>query len=136
MPQDQRELGDLFPLLAQLEQGLLARVLVEQVGNVLHSATVVLGHIGVVCGGVLVDGIQGVCMVRGGVDATVVGLLGGSCCCRCLLSLSMLVVGLGRVHPGSVLWEVLMAVHGVIGHHLDCRLVSVVAPRDAVLSGR
>lgn len=35
----------------------------------------------------------------------------------------MLVVGLGRVHPGSVLWEVLMAVHGVVGHHLDLWVV-------------
>lgn len=63
MPQDQRKLRDLLPLLAELEEGLLARVLVEQVGDVLHGATVVLGHIGVVCGCVLVDGIQGVCMV-------------------------------------------------------------------------
>lgn len=45
----------------------------------------------------------------------------------------MLVVGLGRVHPGSVLWEVLMAVHGVVGHHLDCGCCWVVAPRDGVL---
>lgn len=63
MPQDQRELGDLFPLLAELKEGLLARVLVEQVGDVLHGATVVLGHVGVVCRGVLVDWIQGVRMV-------------------------------------------------------------------------
>lgn len=63
MPQDQRKLRDLLPLLAELEEGLLARVLVEQVGDVLHSATVVLGHIGVVCRSVLVDWIQGVCMV-------------------------------------------------------------------------
>ena len=29
MPQDQRKLRDLFPLLAELKEGLLARVLVE-----------------------------------------------------------------------------------------------------------
>lgn len=133
VPQDQRELRDLLPLLAELKEGLLARVLVEQVGNVLHSATVVLGHVGVVCRGVLVDRIQGVRMVRGGVDATIVGLLGGGGGGCCLLSLGMLVVGLGRVHPRSVLWEVLMAVHGVVGHHLDCGWSCVVAPRDAVL---
>jgi hypothetical protein len=45
----------------------------------------------------------------------------------------MLVVGLGRVNPGTVLWEVLVAVHGMVGHHLDCGWSSVVAPRDAVL---
>lgn len=133
MPQDQRELGDLFPLLTELKEGLLARVLVEQVCNVLHGAAVVLGHVGVVCGGILVDRIQGVRVVRRGVDSTVVGLLGGSCCGSCLLSLGMLVVGLGRVHPRSILWEVLMAVHGVVGHHLDYGWCYVVAPRDAVL---
>lgn len=63
MPQDQGELGDLLPLLTELEEGLLARVLVEQVGNVLHGATVILGHVWVVCRSVLVDGIQGVCMI-------------------------------------------------------------------------
>ena len=82
------------------------------------------------------DRVQGVRVVRGGVDATVVGLLGGGGGCGCLLSLGMLVVGLGWVHPGSVLWEVLMAVHGVVGHHLDCGWPSVVAPRDAVLCER
>lgn len=133
MPQDQRKLRDLLPLLAKLEEGLLARVLVEQVGNVLHSATVVLGHVGVVCRSVLVDGIEGVCMVRGRVDAAVVGLLGGGGGSSSLLSLGMLVVGLGWVNPGTVLWEVLVAVHGVVGHHIDCRWSSVVAPRDAVL---
>lgn len=133
MPQDQGELRDLFPLLAELKKGLLARVLVEQVCNVLHGATVVLGHVRVVCGGILVDRIQGIRMVRRGVDATVMGLLGGGGSSSSLLSLGMLVVGLGRVHPGSVLWEVLMAVHGVVGHHLDCGWCWVVAPRDGVL---
>lgn len=122
MPQDQGELWDLLTLLAELEEGLLAGVLVEQVGNVLHGATVVLGHIGVVCGSVLVGSVQSICMGRRGVDAIVVGLLGvldGGGGGSLLLSLSMLVVRLGRVHPGSVLGEVLMAVHGVVGHHLD-----------------
>lgn len=63
MPQDQGELRDLFPLLAELKKGLLARVLVEQVCNVLHGAAVVLGHVRVVCGGILVDRIQGIRMV-------------------------------------------------------------------------
>lgn len=69
------------------------------------------------------------------------GLLGGgSSSSSLLLSLGMLLVvrvRLGRVNPGTVLWEVLMAVHGVIGHHLDGGWWScVVAPRDAVLRER
>ena len=48
----------------------------------------------------------------------------------------MLVVGLGWVNPGTVLWEVLVAVHGVVGHHLGCGWCYVVAPRDGVLQGR
>ena len=45
MPQYERQLGDLLPLLAKLEEGGLARVLTEKVGDVAQGATVVLGDI-------------------------------------------------------------------------------------------
>lgn len=45
MPEDQGELGDLFPLLTQLEKRSLTRVLVQEVGDILHGTAVVLGDI-------------------------------------------------------------------------------------------
>lgn len=75
VPQDQGELRNLFALLAELQEGLLARVLVEEIGNVLHGATVVLGHVGVLGATVLVDSVEGVGMVGSGRDAVEVSLL-------------------------------------------------------------
>lgn len=75
VPQDQGKLRDLFPLLAELQESLLARVLVEEIGDVLHGATVVLRHVGVIGATVLVNRVEGVGMVGSGRDAVEVSLL-------------------------------------------------------------
>lgn len=117
MPQDQGKLGDLLTLLAQLEEGLLAGVLVEEVCDVGHGTTVVLGHVGVVGARVLVDGVEGIRMAGRRSDTVEVGLLGGGGGGSSLLS--VLVMRL-LVHPGGgFLGVVMLTVHGVAGHHLD-----------------
>ncbi len=44
VPQNQGQLWDLLPLLGELQQCGLARVLVEEIGNVLQGPAVVLRH--------------------------------------------------------------------------------------------
>lgn len=75
VPQDQGKLRDLFPLLAELQESLLARVLVEKICDILHGATVVLGHVRVLGASILVDRIQGVGMIGSGRDAVEMSLL-------------------------------------------------------------
>lgn len=118
MPQDQGELRNLLALLAQFQEGLLAGILVQQVGDVSHCAAIVLGHVGVIGSRVLVDGIERIRMAGRGGDAVEVSLLGGGRSSSSLLG--MLVMGL-LVHPGGSFLRVVMlaAVHGVVGHHLD-----------------
>ena len=120
MPQDQGELGHLLPLLAQLQQGGLARVLVEQVGDVLQRAAVVLGHRGlerVVLGVGLGQGAE---TVVGAGEAVVVLLLsdtggGGG-------GLGVVLVRRLLVHPGRLgLGILVVAVEVRIRHHFGDR---------------
>lgn len=117
MPQDQGELRNLLALFTQFQKGLLAGVLVQQIGNIRHSTAVVLGHVWVIGCGVLVDGIEGIRMTGGSGDAVEVSLLSGGGSSSSLLS--MLVMRL-LVHPGRGFLRVVMlaAVHGMVGHHL------------------
>lgn len=128
VPQDQGKLRDLLPLLAELEESLLARVLVEKICDVLHGATVVLGHIGVLGAAILMDSIEGVGVVGGGRDAVVVSLLGGCGGGGGSSLLGVLVVVLG-MHPGRRLLGIMVlpTIHGVIRHHVECLLCR--APR-------
>ena len=127
VPQDQGKLRDLLALLAELEEGLLARVLVEEIGNVLHGATVVLRHVGVLGATILMDGVQGVGVVGSCRDAIVVSLLGSGGGSGGGSLLGVLVVAL-RMHPGGRLLRIMvLPIHGVIRHHLGC--VFCRAPR-------
>ena len=45
MPEDKGQLWDLLPFLAKLEEGGLARVLTEEIGDVVEGATVILGDV-------------------------------------------------------------------------------------------
>ncbi len=98
MPQYKSQLGHLLALLAQLEEGGLARVLTEQVGDVAQGAAVVLRDIlepGLLdVGGSRDSHAGGGIVVRVG-QSVVVLLLGRE---GNLLSL-VLVAGL-RMHPG------------------------------------
>lgn len=125
VPQDQGKLWDLLSLLAEFQQSLFTRSLAQEVGDIAHSATVVLGHVWVLGGGVLVNGAEDIRVVWVGGHAAVMGLGGSS---GDSLLLSMLVVGLLLLnlllllHPGRGVLRivVLAAVHGgVIWHHLD-----------------
>lgn len=126
VPQDQSKLRNLLALLAQLQESLLAGVFTQQIRNVAHGAAVVLGHVWVLGGGVLVDGIEAAGVIRIGSHGAVMllGSSGGS------LLLSMLVVrllllDLLLLHPGRGFLRivVLAAIHGggMVGHHLDGR---------------
>lgn len=138
MPQDQSQLRDLLALLAELQQGSLPGVLVQQVGDVGQGAAIVLGDGVVDAAGA---GILGTSAVGGrveGVDVTVgvgageaivVLLLGGrGGGCGGLLGVVLLVAGL-LVHPGRVgLWVVLVVSVDVrIGHHLGRSFVGDAA---------
>lgn len=118
MPQDQGELRHLLALFTQLQESLLASVLVQQIGNVRHGATIVLRHVGVIGCGVLMHSIEGIRMTGGGGNTVEVRLLGGGSSGGSLLS--MLVMRL-LVHPSRGFLRVVMlaAVHGMVGHHLD-----------------
>jgi hypothetical protein len=115
MPQNQGKLGNLLPLLAQLEQSGLARILVQEVGNVLQSATVVLRHgrfDRVVLGMAGGERIVGMTTAQ----AAVVLLLGHGGGSSGGLGM-MLVRGL-RVHPSRVgLWILVMAEDVWVWHH-------------------
>lgn len=117
VPQDQGELGDLFSLLAEFQKGLLTGVLVQQIGNVGHGAAVILGHVGVVGSRVLMDSIEGIGMTGRGCDPVEVSLLGGGGGSSSLLGMVLMAL---LMHPGGgFLGIVMLAVHGVVGHHLD-----------------
>lgn len=118
VPQDQGKLRNLLALLAQLQKGLFAGALVQQIGNVGHGAAVVLGHVGIVGGRILVDGVEGVRMASGGGDTVEVSLLGSGGCSGSLLGMLMMRL---LVHPGRGFLRIVMlaAVHGMVGHHLD-----------------
>lgn len=45
MPEYKSQLGNLLPLLAQLKQGGLARVLAQQIGDVAEGSAVILGDV-------------------------------------------------------------------------------------------
>lgn len=75
MPQDQGKLGHLFSLLAELQKGLLAGVLVEQVGDVGQGPAVILGDHLVLDTCFLMNGGQGIRVIRGIGDSVIVRLL-------------------------------------------------------------
>lgn len=117
MPQDQGELGDLFSLLAELQESLLTGIFIQEIGNVGHGAAVVLGHVRVVGSRILMDGIESVGMTGRGCDPVEVSLLGGSSSSSSLLGMVLMAL---LMHPGGgFLRIVMLAVHGVVGHHLD-----------------
>lgn len=116
VPQNKGQLGHLLAFLTELQQGGLARALVEQVGDVVQGAAVVLRY--VVEARVL--DVHGRVLVRGGDiemgtgHAAIVALLGGGGGggnSGLLLGLVLLVTGL-LVHPLLAVGVVLvMAVH-------------------------
>ena len=119
MPQNQGQLGNLLSFLAKLQERALARVLVQQVGDVLQRPTVVLGH-GRLESTLLGMGLgQDASGVVGAGNAVVVLLLGdigsgGS-------SLGVVLVRRLLMHPGRVgLGVLVVAVDVWIGHHLGC----------------
>ena len=119
VPQNQRELGNLFSLFTELQERALARVLVQEIGNVLQRPAVVLGHgrlEGIVLGMGLGHDAGGI--VRAG-NAIVVLLLSdvGSSG----RSLGVVLVRRLLVHPGRVGLRILVVSVDVrIGHHLGC----------------
>lgn len=118
VPQDEGKLWDLLALFAELQQGSLARVLVEQVGDVGHGAAVVLGY--VVVAAILGMGGEVVGVGMGAGDAVVVLLLGDRGGGGSGLLLGMLVVRGLLVHPRRVglRVELVMSVDVRRGHHL------------------
>lgn len=100
MPQDERELGNLLALLAQLEQGALARVLIKKVGDVLQRPAVVLGYRrleGCLLGMALGEGANAVVGAGDAIVMLLLGDVGGS-----RGGLSMVLVRRLLVHPGRV----------------------------------
>ena len=120
VPQDQSQLGNLLALLAQLQQSSLASVLVQEVGDVLQGAPVLLGN---VQRGVRAMSLgQGANAVVGASETIVVLLLGDGSSCGG--SLGMVGMRRLRIVPGRVGLRVLVvAVDGVgIWHHLGWRV--------------
>src|SRR3569833_641457 len=123
VPQDQCQLGDLLSLLAELEEGGLARVLVEQVGDVAHGAAVVFRD-GLQVAILGVGGGQGAGGIVRARDAAIVLLLGsrgGGGGGGGLLGV-VLMRGRLRVHPGRRgLGRVLVVTVQVrVLHHVVC----------------
>ena len=120
MPENERELGNLLALLAELQERSLSGILIEQVGNVLEGAAVVLrnnrleGILLCVAGG---EGAHG---VMGTGDAVVMLLLGNTGGLG--LGLDVVLVRRLLVHPGRVGLRVLMmSVDVRTWHHLHGR---------------
>jgi len=130
MPEDQRQLWDLLPLFAELQQGSLACVLVQQISDVLKGPAVVFGD-GLERGVLSVGLRQGIDVIVSTCDAIIMLLLlnyvgsGGSSSGLSMVLLLLVVGGL-LVHPSRVGLGVLVVAVTTIDsmltwHHLEFR---------------
>jgi hypothetical protein len=125
VPQDQGQLWNLFPLLAELQQRGFPGILVEEVGNVLEGTPVVLGYRCLQSIVLRVGRCEVVHVVDGAGDTVVVLLLGhvggggGGLC--------MVLVRILLVHPGRIgLWILMVSVDVRVWHHFGSGRVGAV----------
>lgn len=118
VPQDKCQLGYLFPLLAELQQGRLARVLIKQIGDVLQCPSIVLRDGRIQRALLRVALRQGIDAIVSASQAAVILLLGHI---HSTLSsgLDVVLVRCLLVHPGRVRLGILVvAIYVRVGHHL------------------
>jgi hypothetical protein len=120
MPQDQGQLGNLLSFLTKLQQSSFPSVLVEEIGNEGHGASVVLRNVIMV--GILTVASH---LTRASKTVEMLLLLSGGGGCRSDLLLLLLSMGMMRtlllVHPGGITTlgiELVVSVDVRRGHHV------------------